>query len=360
MEYWIAALAATAALGLVLFLLLRGRPRDKSPAPQQAPSPAGADSGPARHIDFDDGDTVELRRRHYELAFGKAAFPYSITGEHEEIVHAAGKLLEQAVSNSQYFPRRPMVLPKLLRAVRNDDSTKQELVEIIVQDPVITGDVLKLANSPFYRISSEPVDTIGRAIVLLGMDGLKSLISASIMQPVFQVPRGYFEDFSRTAWDQAFQSAVAAQQYARKTNSCDSFTAHLLGLVSCVSDIVLFRLTIDLYKRFAGILPRVEVFVRIIEAHSGRVTQLIVEDWHLGEHMQNAIAEYVEMRPVNEMNPLARALYVGRLAGTAALLVQHQRYDADEARRLMLRKGVEPEVFDAMWRQLVPDDDETT
>jgi HD-like signal output (HDOD) protein len=246
-----------------------------------------------------------------------------------------------------------MVLPQLLRAVRSDETSKQELVQIIMQDPVITGDVLKMANSSYYRISAEPVETIGRAVVVLGMDGLKSLISASVMQPVFQVPKGYFDDFSKIVWEHAFHSALGAQIYARKTRSCDSFTAHLLGLVTSISYIVLFRLGIDVYTGFPGILPRTEVFVRIMDESAGRITLLIAEDWQLGPHIVGALKEYLDATPVNRMSPLARALYFGSLGGAGALLCHHRLMKEEKVLAIMVDKGLDEEVAQAIWQPLI-------
>lgn len=45
----------------------------------------------------------------------------------------------------------------------------------------MAGNGLRYANSPYYRVTKQPIDSIGGAVALLGMDGLRSLIATSVM-----------------------------------------------------------------------------------------------------------------------------------------------------------------------------------
>ena len=64
-----------------------------------------------------------------------------------------------AVHQREYFPRRPMLLPKLVQALNDDESTRRELVRLILEDPALAGSALQRANSAAYRYSPEPVDS---------------------------------------------------------------------------------------------------------------------------------------------------------------------------------------------------------
>ena len=46
----------------------------------------------------------------------------------------------QSISiSATYFPRRPMLLPKLLQALNDTESTRRTLVNLIVEDPALAG-----------------------------------------------------------------------------------------------------------------------------------------------------------------------------------------------------------------------------
>jgi HD-like signal output (HDOD) protein len=351
------ALLLAAILGVMaiaLFARARGArsapaARTSAPAPA-APAPAATPApGGRTEIAWHDPVTELMTLAVYRRAFGIANFNYSVLGEHAGVMERVRRALPQAAERREYFPRKPLVVPRLLAAIRNSDSSLKELVGIIMQDPVLTGDVLRHANSPMYRVSREPVDSIGRAVVLLGMDGLRSLIATSVMQPVFQVPKGYFEDFSQTVWRQAQHSAVAAQAYARLKRDADSFSAHLLALLFHMSHIVLFRMSVASYVDAAGSLPRAEVFTRLIDECAEELAEHIAREWELPEAMTAALAEHVRRCPVERMSPLARALYVGRICGLAAIAVQEGALQDEEVLQLLQRKGLDAAGAAALW-----------
>src|SRR4029079_15930293 len=121
------------------------------------------------------------------------------------------------VHQREYFPRRPMLLPKLLQALNDTETSRRTLVNLIVGDPALAGSVLQRANNAFYRTSREPVDSLDRAVQTLGTDGLRRLLAVAILQPVFRLPRGYFDSFADNTWELAQRGASAAEKYASAT-----------------------------------------------------------------------------------------------------------------------------------------------
>ena len=122
-----------------------------------------------------------------------------------------------------------MLLPKLMQALNDTESTRRTLVNLIVEDPSLAGSVLQRANNALYRTSREPVDSLDRAVSALGVDGLRALMAVAILQPVFRLPSGYFDSFADVTWEQAQRCAAAAETYATATASADPFIAQLLG-----------------------------------------------------------------------------------------------------------------------------------
>jgi hypothetical protein len=86
----------------------------------------------------------------------------------------------------KYFPRRPALMPQLLQAVNDPNAESDKLSRMIAHDPVLTADVLRLANSSLYRVTPAPIETIKRAIVVCGVDSLRGMLAAAMLQPVFR------------------------------------------------------------------------------------------------------------------------------------------------------------------------------
>src|SRR4029453_5003532 len=99
-------------------------------------------------------------------------------------------------------------------------------------------------------------ESLDRAVRMLGTDGLKSLLATAILQPVFRLPKGYFDPFAPITWEQAQRVAPASEAYAESAGGVDPFVAQLLGVIAAMSRIVLFRLTMDTYPDAPNLLPR--------------------------------------------------------------------------------------------------------
>lgn len=345
-----------AAIVLLMLLVVASRYRSSrrnrqgvAPVRPAASASTASPLGSGPPIPFADPALELMTLELYRRAFGTTNFNYAVLGEHQGVMNAVRSAIADAVTQREYFPRKPLIVPKLLAAMRSNDSALKELVDIIMQDPVLTGDVLRTANSPFYRLGKEAVDTLGRAVVILGIEGLRSVIATSVMQPVFQVPKGYFESFSGTVWGLAQRSALCAQACARTLRDCDSFSAHLLSLLYHVSYIVLFRLTVAKYTLASGSLPRPEVFTRLIDEEAERLAGLIAIEWELPEPMRAALAEHAERRDLSVMGPLARSLYYGRLCGMGGMLVEDSLQSPEEVLAVLERKGIPAEKAGLIW-----------
>jgi len=339
---------------VVLLTRLRGRRTERH---EGEPWSVPTRQSTATHRSFGGGQSIPYADQALELmilevyrkAFGTTNFNYAVLGEHEAVMSTVRASLARAVTEREFFPRKPLIIPRLLAAMKNSESSLKELVDVIMQDPVLTGDVLRMANSSYYRMGKDSIDTLGRAVVVLGMEGLRSLVASTVMQPVFQVPRGYFDQFSVTVWSLAQRSAVGAQSYARVTRECDGFSAHLLSLLYYLGYIVLFRLTVSTYQRASGSLPRPEVFTRLIDERAETLAGLIAKEWELPVAMREALSEHAARRGLDAMSPLARSLYFGRLYGMASLLSEEHEQDPAEFFALLERKGLDASQARALW-----------
>ena len=249
---------------------------------------------------------------------------------------------EQSVHQREYFPRRPMLLPKLLQALNDTETSRRTLVNLIVADPALAGSVLQRANNAFYRTSREPVDSLDRAVQTLGTDGLRGLIAVAILQPVFRLPRGYFENFADVTWEQAQRSATAAEMHASATRTADPFIAQLLGLLGSLARIVLFRLTLEMYREHPNVLPRAEVFIRSMQVHAPNVACRLAQSWELSDLAVNALREQVDRVPPGQMGPLGRATYFGELAGRVTLLAARDPKSWERSESLLIEQGLQP------------------
>lgn len=338
------------ALAVAAWFVARQRAAH-SPAHSFAPAqvaPTSMNPLDARSPQFQTTAIAEIQDAAFRLAFGVRRLSYRIFDDHALVIKKAIAVLPEAMNDEKQLPRRPAMLPKLLRAINDSDSTREELARLILQDPVLAGNVLKRANSAFYRQNNSPVESVDRAIVVLGFEGLRAPVAASVMQPVFKLPQGFFDKFAPMTWEQAQCSAVAAEHYARARKAGDPFTANLLGLLGGLGRIVIFRIALDCYRQSGNLMPRAEVFVQLINDHGRALTRAIAANWDMSESFLSAIDAQLERRTPVHMAPMAKALYYGELAGTLTLLEAHANFARETSLNILAQQGLDGEARQAL------------
>ena len=156
--------AVVAAAGIALFLRAT---RQKPPTPAD---PIASSTGSNRTLTgtTTTGNRVaihwdEALRRFVAYALDDApreALSRPPDPDHAPVFKAVQDILEKIEARPEYIPRRPSLLPKLLSTVNDPQAAMIEISRIIAQDPALTGNLLRIANSPMYRVSSMPVESI--------------------------------------------------------------------------------------------------------------------------------------------------------------------------------------------------------
>jgi HD-like signal output (HDOD) protein len=81
----------------------------------------------------------------------------------------------------------PEVVIKANELINSGTSTIDDIAELVSLDPSLSAKLLKLVNSPFYGFPAK-IDTISRAITLIGLTELRSLIfSASAVDAIERI-----------------------------------------------------------------------------------------------------------------------------------------------------------------------------
>ena len=272
---------------------------------------------------------------------------------HERVVAAALAAIGDPANQRHYFPRRPHLLPQLIRAINDTDVSVRQLVAIVARDPALVGSLLRVANSPFYRLTPQPIESIERAIVVLGSDGLRSVMAAALMQPIFQssgaagAPR-----FPELVWEHAVRSAHAAIPHAALAERANPFAAELLSLISGLAEIVLFRAVLEHCRPAAtggGVDPL--VIASILESQSAAFAWHIGANWRLSAEMLAGLEG--QMMFAEPATPLGRSLRFGRCAGALAVLHTNSIIDEASVRISLPPSGLSPAHLESMLARLL-------
>ncbi|HET9108119.1 MAG TPA: HDOD domain-containing protein [Steroidobacteraceae bacterium] len=370
---WLLSLLLVAACGFAARPVLRRALAFGSARPGGSPEIAAEARFDLRHIPEPpvleaapvqvlDGLQVFRRLRELELGLDvRVAEERPEDPAHERIVASALAAIGEPATQRHYYPRRPNLLPELIRAINDENASVRQLVAIVARDPALVGNLLRVANSSFYRLGPQPIETIERAIVVLGSDGLRSVMAAALMQPIFQSSgAGGTVRFPEAVWEHAVRSAHAAIPYAALVERANAFAAELLCLVSGLAEIVLFRAVLghcppSPAQNDVGPL----VIAAILDSHAARFAWHIGAEWRLSEEMLAALEE--QMAASDPATPLGRALRFGRRAGALAVLHANSVINAESVRMSLPPSGLSPAHLESMVKRLLrPHEDPRT
>ncbi|WP_370978771.1 HDOD domain-containing protein [Agaribacterium sp. ZY112] len=211
-------------------------------------------------------------------------------------------------------PRLPNVIPRLLKSLRDPDSSARDYVDIIDKDPVMASSVLKLANSAYFNPIGRRINEIEQAVVKLGISGLRSVLSAAVMQPILQKESAYFSQSGQRIWQHSLTCAVACERIAIH-RKLDPYKVYLLGLVHDIGKITLFS---ELSKQFKlnkeEVGPGYNAFVPPLRKMSAALSYWIAKDWELDEALIHALADQCKIKKDEEVSAFGHTLYQADLA----------------------------------------------
>lgn len=255
---------------------------------------------------------------------------------HAPVFTAVAGILEKIEARPEYIPRRPSLLPKLLNTVNDGEASMLEIAKIIAQDPALTGNLLRIANSPIYRVNHLPIESIDRAVTVVGLQGIRSIIATALLQPVMAAGAGAYARFPELTWEHTLYSAAAAEAHATQVEGSEPFLAQLVGLLYGLSAIVVFRIVRDQFAKHPQLTPDPGSMARLLETWVGPTASRIAASWELSERVQYALESQTLAAELQMENPLGRSLQFGRVAGAVIVLCRINRLPEDEARTILV------------------------
>ena len=127
-----------------------------------------------------------------------------------------------------------------VKAVLDDPSAGvPDMVQAIEHDPGITARLLRIANSAFFGFAAK-VETVSRAVSLLGTQQIHDLVLATSLASVFKSGPNRVINMD-VFWHRSMFRAVAAKLLAGHCNVLDAERLFVAGLLSDIGHLVMYQ-----------------------------------------------------------------------------------------------------------------------
>lgn len=227
----------------------------------------------------------------------------------------------------------PEVVLRINELVDDPRSSAEDIGLVVAQDAALTARLLKLANSAMFG-RSRTVDTIGRAIALLGTRQVRDLTLGLTATRAFDgIPNELVT--MNSFWHHSLLCGVAARQLAGACSRGRPESSFVAGLLHDIGQLVLFN-RLPNESRCALLMAshepaRPPVYLcerKMMGCDHAAVGGALARSWKLPENLAEAIEFHHEPARARE-HPLI--VSVTHLANTVAALAMLDSREFDDA-----------------------------
>jgi len=213
------------------------------------------------------------------------------------------------------MPVMGTVIAELNNITGSDAADASQLAEVILRDPNLTSHVLRVANSVQYNYSKQKINTISRAIVLIGLKGIRAIcISLLILDRVMS---GKSKDRVLELVAQGFHAASQAQQLFGNEDANGAEEVFIAGLLFNLGEMAFWMSSGEHADNPELMSDNPKVRKKAIESVIGgsfkALTRELAKHWQLGDTLTKALF------PPKDASAQVRAVVLGERLSRAAL-----------------------------------------
>lgn len=228
----------------------------------------------------------------------------------------------------QNMPVVGKIIAELNSLTGREDADVNQLAEVILRDPNLTSHVLRVANSVHYNYSNYPINTISRAIVLIGLKGMRAVcISLLLIDSLLK--NGSKKERLLQLMAQGIHAASQARDLVKFHNEEAAEEVFIAGLLFHLGEMAFLanekidENNEDLLDSNAKV--RREAMEKCLGTSFKAITRGLSKHWMLGETLEQSLY------PGKEPNTKVKAVIIGERMSRAAL----KGWDTSASKKVM-------------------------
>jgi putative nucleotidyltransferase with HDIG domain len=220
----------------------------------------------------------------------------------------------------------PHVAIQLSQLIADANSSIKDFEKLIKMDPTLVMRLLKLVNSPYYGLQQR-VESVGRAVVLLGMKNLRNMVVIQALQDIFKASSDEDIFSRRKLWLHCAAVSICSQMISERIFQVKGEDAFLCGILHDIGIIVEDQTRHELFIQCCQTYdPELKTFTdyerEVVGTDHCTVGYLLAQDWKLPHTVINAIRRHHKM--IDDVAPSS----VSGIIQTAEYIVTKSNYPA--------------------------------
>lgn len=215
------------------------------------------------------------------------------------------------------FISLPEVATRLLTILKEDDVNIAEIVKLIQRDPIATMKILKIANSPVFATSSNPVVNIDQAILTLGTRRVTDIIfSISLHSKLFVGRNLDIYPLLEKYFFHSFSVASIANLFAPYINNTNLNGLFMAGLLHDIGRVIMIQMEpmdyLRVDKLISNGIDELDAEMQIYNETHLDVNSNLAELWNLPKLVGTVMLTYRNPDTAGDFAEVSRAIYFGK------------------------------------------------
>lgn len=190
----------------------------------------------------------------------------------------------------------PAIVNQIMVAVEKTDSSMAEIAEIILYDPSITANILKICNSAYFSLPGK-IDSVQGAITMMGIDNILDIVLLKSGAENLVNSQDGYGLHEGELWKHAVSSALIARNLAEKKGSGHKQMIFTAALLKDIGKVILDRFVSDSYEKIDNLVSNKsfsfrEAEKKIIGIDHAELGSIIARMWNFPPKMVTMIRNH--------------------------------------------------------------------
>jgi len=191
------------------------------------------------------------------------------------------------------LPTLPTVYSALCDVIEDSSSTVEDVARVICLDQASVIRILRVANSAFFGFSGR-IDSISRAILILGFNEVRNLVLASSVMNLFNKRHSLRGFKPQDFWIHSVGVGLITRLFSQMAGFRRLENFFIAGILHDIGKIFFFEFMEEEYSRVLTLVNEKKCLIReaeleVLGMDHALIGSLVADQWKLPEPIRNAL-----------------------------------------------------------------------
>jgi putative nucleotidyltransferase with HDIG domain len=198
-------------------------------------------------------------------------------------------LTAELSSRNLIFPTSLNATMKIRHALNNPDISNDAVARIVSAEPVLTAQILRMANTAAYKQGGKRVSEVRAATLLLGFSAVRNIaISVGMKQLIEHKDSGRSSQRMEGLWARSLRVASMAFVLAKDLTRISPDKALLAGLLHDVGKFYILNRA----RHYQDLFVSEQALWSVVDEWHASIGSAILENWDISDDIQAAVLDH--------------------------------------------------------------------